>query len=62
MFVYIAFRFEWPFAVGAVVTMFLDVTKTVGFLALTGFEFNLAAIAAHPDHHGLLDQRQGRRL
>jgi SecD/SecF fusion protein len=46
MFVYIAFRFEWPFAVGAVATMFLDLTKTVGFLALTGFEFNLTSIAA----------------
>jgi SecD/SecF fusion protein len=46
MFVYIAFRFEWPFAVGAVVTMFLDLTKTVGFFALTGFEFNLTSIAA----------------
>jgi SecD/SecF fusion protein len=46
MFIYIAFRFEWPFAVGAVVTMFLDLTKTVGFFALTGFEFNLTSIAA----------------
>jgi SecD/SecF fusion protein len=46
MFVYIAFRFEWPFAVGAIVTMFLDLTKTVGFFALTGFEFNLTSIAA----------------
>jgi SecD/SecF fusion protein len=46
MFAYITFRFEWPFAVGAVVTMFLDLTKTVGFLALTGFEFNLTTIAA----------------
>jgi SecD/SecF fusion protein len=46
MFAYITFRFEWPFAVGAIVTMFLDLTKTVGFLALTGFEFNLTSIAA----------------
>jgi SecD/SecF fusion protein len=46
MFAYIAFRFEWPFAVGAIVTMFLDLTKTVGFFALTGFEFNLTSIAA----------------
>jgi SecD/SecF fusion protein len=46
MFAYIAFRFEWPFAVGAVATMFLDLTKTVGFFALTGFEFNLTSIAA----------------
>lgn len=46
MFAYIAFRFEWPFALGAVATMFLDLTKTIGFLALTGFEFNLTSIAA----------------
>lgn len=46
MFGYITMRFEWPFAVGAVITMFLDLTKTVGFLALTGFEFNLTSIAA----------------
>ena len=26
--------------------MFLDLTKTAGFFALTGFEFNLASIAA----------------
>jgi SecD/SecF fusion protein len=26
--------------------MFLDLTKTVGFLALTGFEFNMTSIAA----------------
>jgi SecD/SecF fusion protein len=46
MYIYITFRFEWPFAVGAIVTMFLDLTKTVGFVALTGFEFNLTSIAA----------------
>jgi SecD/SecF fusion protein len=46
MFAYIAVRFEWPFAVGAVLTMFLDLTKTIGFFALTGFEFDLASIAA----------------
>lgn len=46
MFIYIAFRFEWPFGVGAVVTMFLDLTKTMGFFAITGLEFNLTSIAA----------------
>jgi SecD/SecF fusion protein len=46
MFGYIAFRFEWPFAVGAILTMLLDLTKTVGFFAVTGFEFNLTSIAA----------------
>ncbi len=46
MLVYIWARFEWPFAVGAIATLVLDVTKTVGFFALTGIEFNLTAIAA----------------
>src|SRR4029453_4996906 len=43
---YIWVRFEWPFAVGAIATLVLDVTKTVGFFALTGLDFNLTAIAA----------------
>lgn len=46
MLVYIWARFEWPFAVGAIATLVLDVTKTVGFFAITGIEFNLTAIAA----------------
>ncbi len=46
MLVYIWIRFEWPFAVGAIATLVLDVTKTVGFFALTGIDFNLTAIAA----------------
>ena len=46
MLAYIWVRFEWPFAVGAIATLVLDVTKTVGFLALTGLDFNLTAIAA----------------
>jgi SecD/SecF fusion protein len=46
MLLYIWFRFEWPFAVGAIATLVLDVTKTVGFFALTGLDFNLTAIAA----------------
>ncbi|WP_041795226.1 protein translocase subunit SecD [Pararhodospirillum photometricum] len=46
MLFYIWVRFEWQFGVGAVVTMLLDVTKTVGFFAITGMQFNLTAIAA----------------
>ena len=46
MLLYIWFRFEWPFAVGAIATLILDVTKCVGFFALTGLDFNLTAIAA----------------
>lgn len=46
MLLYIWVRFEWPFAVGAIATLILDVTKTVGFFAVTGLEFNLTAVAA----------------
>jgi SecD/SecF fusion protein len=46
MLFYIWWRFEWPFAVGAIATLVLDITKTVGFFALTGLDFNLTAIAA----------------
>ncbi|WP_114393094.1 protein translocase subunit SecD [Oleisolibacter albus] len=46
MLAYISFRFEWQFGIGAVVTMLLDVTKTIGLFALTGMQFNLTAIAA----------------
>ena len=46
MLVYIWFRFEWQFGMGAVVTLLLDVTKTVGFYAVTDIQFNLTAIAA----------------
>ncbi|MEQ8344556.1 MAG: protein translocase subunit SecD [Sneathiellaceae bacterium] len=46
VFGYIWLRFEWPFAIAAVVTLVLDVTKTVGFVALTGLDFGLTAIVA----------------
>jgi len=46
MLFYIWFRFEWQFGLGAVVTLVLDVTKTVGFYAITDLQFNLTAIAA----------------
>ncbi len=44
--VYIWFRFEWQFAVGAVVTLVLDITKTIGFLVLTRIQFDLVMVAA----------------
>lgn len=46
MLVYIWFRFEWQFAIGAVATLLLDTTKVVGFLVVTGIEFNLTTVAA----------------
>lgn len=46
MMFYVWIRFEWHFALGAMATLVLDVTKTVGFFALTGLDFNLTAVAA----------------
>jgi preprotein translocase SecF subunit len=46
MLLYIWFRFEWQFGIAAIVTLLLDATKTVGFLALTQIEFNLQTVAA----------------
>jgi preprotein translocase subunit SecD/preprotein translocase subunit SecF len=43
---YIWFRFEWQFAVGAVVTLLLDVTKAIGFLVVTRFDFDLVMVGA----------------
>ena len=46
MMVYISLRFQWQYAMGAVAALFHDVIITMGVFALTGFEFNLATIAA----------------
>ncbi len=44
--VYIWFRFEWQFGVGAILTLFHDVAITLGFFALTRLEVNLNIVAA----------------
>ena len=44
--IYIWFRFEWPFAISAIVALSHDVISTVGLFSVTGFEFNLATVAA----------------
>jgi preprotein translocase subunit SecF len=43
---FIWFRFEWQFGVGALVTLFHDVVLTFGFFALTQLQFDLNVIAA----------------
>ena len=44
--VYIALRFKWKFAVGAIAALVHDVTVVVGFFALSGMEFDLPVLAA----------------
>jgi len=43
---YIWFRFEWQFGVGALFALFHDVALTLGFFALTQLEFDLNIVAA----------------
>lgn len=46
MLVYIWFRFEWQFGVGAVVALLHDVILTIGIFSVLGLEFNLSTVAA----------------
>ncbi len=43
---YIWFRFEWQFGIGAIATLIHDVALTIGFFAITKLDFNLSSIAA----------------
>ena len=44
--IYVWIRFEWQFAVGAILATGHDVVMTIGLFAFTGLEFNLTSIAA----------------
>jgi SecD/SecF fusion protein len=44
--IYVWFRFEWQFAVGAIVATVHDVVMTLGFFVITGLEFNQSSLAA----------------
>jgi preprotein translocase subunit SecF/SecD/SecF fusion protein len=43
---YVWFRFEWQFAIGAVVALVHDVLITIGVFSLFRFEFDLSTVAA----------------
>ncbi|MBU2969938.1 protein translocase subunit SecF [Pseudoalteromonas sp. C2R02] len=44
--IYVAMRFEWRFALGAVAALAHDVILTVGLFSLLGLEFDLTVLAA----------------
>jgi preprotein translocase subunit SecF len=46
IFIYVMFRFQWKFAMGAVAALAHDVIVTVGFFSLTGISFDLSVVAA----------------
>ncbi len=43
--IYISFRFEWKFAVAAIITTLHDVLVVAGWFALSGHEFDLTVLA-----------------
>ncbi len=43
---YLWFRFEWQFAVGAMIANIHDIVLTIGFMALLQLDFDLSSIAA----------------
>jgi preprotein translocase subunit SecF len=44
--VYLWFRFEWQFALGAMIANVHDLVLTIGYMSLTQIDFDLASIAA----------------
>ncbi len=44
--IYVAWRFEWRFAVGSVAALVHDVVITMGLFSILGLEFSLAVLAA----------------
>src|SRR5207302_6030615 len=44
--IYLWFRFEWQFALGAMVANVHDLVLTVGYMSLTQIDFDLSSIAA----------------
>jgi preprotein translocase subunit SecF len=46
IFIYLWFRFEWQFSLGAMIANVHDIVLTLGFMSVTQIEFDLTSIAA----------------
>jgi preprotein translocase subunit SecF len=44
--IYLWFRFEWQFALGAMIANVHDIVLTIGFMSITQIDFDLTSIAA----------------
>ena len=44
--IYLWFRFEWQFALGATIANLHDIVLTIGFMAVTQIDFDLTSVAA----------------
>ena len=60
--VYIAIRFQFSFAVGAIVATIHDLLVMMAFLAFFRYDLSLNVIAADPHDHRLLGERHDRHL
>ena len=45
IFIYLWFRFEWQFSIGAIVATMHDVVLTIGFFCVTQVDFDLSSVA-----------------
>ena len=55
--IYLWFRFEWQFALGAMIANVHDLVLTIGFMSVTQIDFDLTSIAALAHHPRLFAQR-----
>ena len=62
MLVYIAFRFEWIYGLGAVIACFHDTLITIGLFSLFNKEISMTVIAALLTLVGLFHERYHRDL
>ncbi|KAJ8136531.1 hypothetical protein OY671_010256, partial [Metschnikowia pulcherrima] len=46
IFIYLWFRFEWQFSLGAMIANVHDIVSTLGFMSITQIEFDSTSIAA----------------
>ncbi len=60
--IYLWFRFEWQFALGAMIANVHDIVLTIGFMSITQIDFDLTSIAALLTILRLFAQRHRRHL
>ncbi len=44
--IYVWFRFEWQFSLGVLISIIHDIILSIGFISISGLDFNLSSIAA----------------
>ncbi len=60
--IYLWFRFEWQFALGAMIANVHDIVLTIGFMSISQVDFDLTSIAALLTILGYSSERHRRHL